>query len=71
MDNLRRLYKRKDLISCEVYQINKNSKQRLYNIETERSLIIFIKNKIKNKWGLVNEHIQFNYLKSKSVLLSV
>jgi len=71
MDNLRQLYNREDLISCEVYQINKASKQRLYKIETQRSLEIFIKNITQNKWSLVNEYIQFNYLNRDSIVLPI
>lgn len=71
MEDLIRLYSKEDLLSCEVYQINKTSKQKLYNIETKRNMEIFIKNSIKNNWGLVNSFIQFNYLNSDSVLVQI
>ena len=71
MENLRQLYNRKDLVSCEVYQINNTSKQKLYNIETKKNIENFIKNTIENKWGLINQYIQFNYLKKDSILLQI
>ena len=71
MKNLIKLYNRKDLVSCEVYQINNTSKQKLYNIETKNNLENFIKNTTKNNWGLINEYIQFNYLKKDSILLQI
>ncbi len=71
MEDLRQLYNRKDLISCEVYQINNTSKQKLFNIETVKNLENFIKNTTKNKWGLVNEYILFNYLKNDSILVKI
>ena len=71
MEKLRQLYNRKGLITCEVYQISKTLKQRLYNIETERSLEIFIKNTTQNKWGLINEHIEFTYSDGEVILLPV
>lgn len=71
MEDLIQLYNRADLLSCEVYQINKTLKQKLYNIETKRNIEIFIKNANKNNWNLINSFIQFNYLNSDSVLVEI
>lgn len=72
MDNLRQLYNREDLISCGIYQINKTSKQRLYDIETQRNLEIFIRNNQKNKeYGLINLYIKFNYTNGDCILIPI